>query len=477
MNLFKRACWRLTGQLGKTLMMVGLFTVICTLVLSGFLIRSAAARAADDAKRKVGVVATMQLDVNALIASGGGNEGGGGGQPGTIGAKGELHQSVVDKICKSSAVTGCNYSVESVGRASGLKLHQPVPPPAGQDASGTNFFSAAGIRDQKEEKDFRNGDAKIVSGRGITPDSAKNEIVIEERVAKDNKVKVGDVVTLKVGEVPATGQRSEADVSYKVVGIYKSGTVDTGSYVPAMMDPANKIYMTPSGSSVLQGKAAGSEGDLRTATFSLKSPDDLDQLKKDAEAAGADGKIFPVTVNDKQYKALVGPITRTAQFATITVWLVALAGTAILALIIASSLRERRKELGILLALGEKKPRLIGQHLVEIVACALVAIGIAGAASQALAQPIGDSLLAGEVSSAKEDAAKQTPERDPSDPNGGMKDNGPEIKPVDSLQVKVGPADIVQVGVLGLGIAAVATILPGIRVMRLTPRDILTKGD
>ncbi|MGW3231483.1 ABC transporter permease [Kitasatospora sp. NPDC001095] len=477
MNLFKRAWWRLTGQLGKTAMLIGLFTVICTLVLSGFLIQSAAARAADDAKRKVGVVATMQLDINALINSGGTNAGGGG-RPSTIGSKGELRSSLVDKICASSAVTGCNYAVGSVGRpGTGLKLHQPVPTPPGQNAEGTDFFSASGILDLNQEKDFRNGDSKIISGRGITPTSAKDEIVIEERVANDNKIKVGDVVKLKVGEIPMDGkQRSDADLSFKVVGIYKNSTADTGAYVPAMMDPANKIYTTPLGSSLLLGKD-GSDGILKSATFSLKNPDDLDRLKKDAAAAGVDPKIFPLTVNDKQYQALVGPITRTAGFASLTVWLVALAGTAILALIIASALRERRKELGILLALGEKKPLLLGQHLVEIFACALIAIGIASAASQALAQPIGDGLLAGEVSSAKDDAGRRTPEQDYSSIGGGTKDDGPQVDPIDSLEVKVGPSDIAQVGVLGLGIAAIATVLPGIRVMRMSPRDILTKGD
>lgn len=70
MNFLKRAGWRLASHLGKTVMLTGLLFVICTLVLSGFLIQAAAARAAESAKESVGVVATMQLDVNGLINSG-----------------------------------------------------------------------------------------------------------------------------------------------------------------------------------------------------------------------------------------------------------------------------------------------------------------------------------------------------------------------------------------------------------------------
>ncbi|MFJ2770992.1 ABC transporter permease [Streptomyces sp. NPDC087300] len=478
MNLFKRARWRLTGHLGKTLMLVGLFFVICTLVLSGFLIQSAAARAADAAKQRVGAVATMQLDVNGLIGSGKTDKPDGP-QGGTIGAEGDLRASLVDKICKSSAVAKCNYSTDGGAfPTKSTKLHQPVPPPQGQDSLGTDLFSASGILDIDEVKEFRNGDSKLIAGHGITPDSKDDEIVVEERVAKDNGLKVGDRMKLMVGVLPGAGQeRDKREYSFKVVGIYKNSTPDSGQYVPAMMAPANRLYVTPGGGSKLDGKGT-KDTVLKNATFTLKDPGDLDRLKKDAEAAGADLRIFPITVNDKQYKALVGPINKTADFASVTVWLVAVAGTVILALIVASSLRERRKELGILLSLGEKKPRLLGQHLVEVVACAVVAIGLAGACSQVLSQSIGDKLLAGEVSSAKEEASNKSQEPDYSNSMGnGGGDKEPEAEPISSMDIRIGAGDIGKVGATGLGIAALATLVPGSRVLRLNPRDILTKGD
>ncbi|MFC8093417.1 ABC transporter permease [Streptomyces sp. NPDC057301] len=479
MNLFKRAWWRLTGHLGKTLMLIGLFFVICTLVLSGFLIRSAAARAATDAKQRVGAVATMQLDLDALISSGKAQESNGS-MPGTIGAAGDLHRSLVDKICGSSVVAQCNYTTDAGAfPTKSTKLYQPVPPPAGQDTLGTDLFRADGIRDLNAVSEFRGGDSKLVSGRGITPRSKSDEIVVEERMAKANGLKVGDSVRLKVGQLPPPGQKkNEKEYVFKVVGIYKSSLADTGQYVPALMDPANHLYVSPDGASTLLGKGdEADDGVVKQATFTLKDPEDLGRLKQDAEAAGADLDIFPLSVNDKQYKALVGPISKTADFATVTVWLVAVAGTVILALIVASSLRERRKELGILLSLGERKPRLLGQHLVEVVVCAVFAIGLAGACSGLLSQSIGDRLLAGEVGSAKDDAANQGRERDPSDPNGGLKQDEPAADPIDSMDIRLGPADIGKVGATGLAIAAIATLIPGSRVLRLNPRDILTKGD
>ncbi|MFI1864034.1 ABC transporter permease [Streptomyces jumonjinensis] len=416
MNLFKRAWWRLTSHLGKTVMLVGLFFVICTLVLSGFLIRSAAARAAEDAKESVDAVATMQLDVNALIGSGQGTESNGS-MPGTIGPGGDLRRGLVDEICESSVVKRCNYSTDSgAAPTKGSKLYRPVPRPAGTAPDGLDLFAADGVRDQRSVSEFRNGDAKMVAGQGIGPKSKSDEVVVEQRLAQQNRWKVGERIRLKVGQLPEIGKKRNEDAfGFTVVGIYASGTPDTGQYVPAMTDPVNQLYVTPDGGTRLLGKKPGDGGGVvDQATFTLSDPADMAELKKDAEARGADLDIFPMTVNDKQYKQLVGPITRTADFATVTVWIVALAGTVILALIVASSLRERRKELGILLSLGEKKPKLLGQHLVEVVACAVIAVGLASAGSQFLSETMGGRLLAGEVSSAKDSAANADSGPDPS---------------------------------------------------------------
>lgn len=479
MNLFKRAWWRLRGHFGKTVMLVGLFFVICTLVLSGFLIQSAAARAADSAKRSVGAVATLQLDLNALISSGRTKKPAGG-QGGMIGAEADLRRSLVDKVCESSVVQKCNYTKDGVAAPTEqVKLHQPVPPPGGQDSSGVDFFKADGIRDLNGVADFRNGESKLVSGTGIKPDSKSDMIVIEERVAKDNRLKVGDRITLNANVQQPDGRLGTKETEFTVGGVYRNTTADPGAYVPPMAAPSNQLYVTPDGATRLDGKelAAGG-GVVKQATFTLRDPADLGRLKKAAEAAGIDPRIFPLTVNDKQYQTLVGPIGRTADFASVTVWLVAVAGTVILALIIASNMRERRKELGILLSLGEKKPKLLGQHLVEVVACAVLAIGFAAAGSQLLSQAIGDRLLAGEVSSANESAANETGEPDLSDPTGGAgKEDAPRVDPISTMEVRLGASDIGKVGLTGLGIAALATIVPGTRILRLNPRDILTKGD
>ncbi|MYT73428.1 MULTISPECIES: ABC transporter permease [unclassified Streptomyces] len=474
MNLFKRAWWRLTATLGKTFMLTGLFFVVCTLVLSGFLIQTAADRAAAAAKEKVGAVATLSFDVNALMESGRAQDGG---QTGLqIDPADQLRSGQVDKLGASPSVSRFSYEVESAALPSkDLQVYRAVPPPPATDTESGDFLKVSGVRDTTAMSAFRNGGARLIAGHGIGPDTKGNVLLVEQRLADKNKLKVGD--RIKVRSFPGDISKAE-DIEFTVGGVYTSDTRSSGHYVPALSEPGNQIYTTPEGAGALSAVPPTSQGSsVHEATFTLRGPDDLDRLKQDAKKLGLDAKIYPIQLNDKQYQQLTGPITKTAGFASLTVWLVSVAGLAILTLIVASSLRERRRELGILLSLGESRPRLLGQHLLEIAACALIAVGLAVPASQALAQSAGGSLLAGEVSNAKSDAQQDEGNKYADSTGSDTPEEEPDAAPIDELDVRLTARDIGKVGAAGLGIAAAATFIPGYRVLRLKPREILTRGD
>ena len=478
MNLFKRAWWHLRVRIGRTLLMTGLFLVICTLTLSGFLIQSAAGRAAEDAKRRVGAVATMELDLNAMLEKQGRGDEGGGPAGMQIGAGGDLHRDLADAIGASPVVTGYNYMSESAAVPTGsAEFYRAVPPPADL-GSVAEFFPVFGVRDSNLEAGFVDGTLTLLAGTGITPGSAGNQALVEERFASANGLSVGDVFTLSSGQF--NPQAAEIMVEYTVSGIYRDEKKsDLQRYTPPGSDPGNTVYSTVEGASRLQGKDPSTGGGvIRRATFTLGNPDDLDRLRADATAAGADLEVFPLTVNDKRYRVLVGPIGETAGFATVTVWLVSVAGLVIVGLIAASSLRERRSELGVLMSLGEGKGRILGQHVVEITACALVAIALAAGVSQVLSKSVGDALLSDEVASASAEAQAEADEPDYSDSGGGAAGpEAPAVTPVDRLDIRLGSGDLVKVGAAGLGIALLATVVPGIGILRLRPREILTKGE
>lgn len=92
---------------------------------------------------------------------------------------------------------------------------EPAPPGArarGQETADVDFFTADGVRDLDEVDEFRCGQAELIAGSGISPDSKDDEVVIEERVAKDNKLEVGDRITLNANIQHPGGRLGTRDV-------------------------------------------------------------------------------------------------------------------------------------------------------------------------------------------------------------------------------------------------------------------------
>lgn len=470
MNFLKRAWLRLSSSLGKTITLIAVLFAICTLVLSGILIQSSAADAVEKAKEKVGATGTLKLEINGWMEKYGVESGGASGVQ--IDSSADLLTGKVDKIGEAGIAESFNYFTDAGGSpANGAKLYRVGPPQEPQ--SGLNVqLLAKGTRDSELLPEFARGDWKILDGKGISADSGDYDALIEERFAKENNLKVGDTFTMDgyEGGVP-TGTR----VTFTVSGIYQDPESSRASN-PPYFEPGNGMVITIPAASELGGLNPGPDGSkIHEATFKLKNPDDLAALQQAAKDAGLDPKAFPITVNDRLYKALVGPINNTAGYATAMVWLVSIGGAVILGLIIASSIRERRREYGVLLSLGERKSKLIGQSLTEVWACTLIAIALAIPAATLLAQSGGPALLGNLIAD-----AKANPALDPSQIDGGggaEQADDPSSKAIDELPVVLSGSDIAKVSAAGFGIAGLGTLIPGIQIMRLRPREILSKGE
>ena len=456
---------------GHTAIHLGLFTVVASLMLCGLMIQAAAATTMESAKRQVGAVATMQFDINGYVAEDGARA-----SNGPSGARLDpnamvLSIDVIERLCADAIVTSCNYgSVGAAYPSPSLRLWDPSGTPTiGYPETG--LFQVQGVRTLDDVSAFHNADNRIVDGTGLTAGSDERDIVIDKRLAGQNNLKVGDAVKLYVGQLGAGTEKADpTPYEFAVVGIFESDTADAPAGTPPMMQPSNLIYTTVAAGGLLSGADTGG---VKRATFTLADPNELDALRKKAQEHGIDPNVFPLTVNDKLYEQLIGPIQQTASGADAVKWASLVAGCVILALVVASSLRARRREVGVLLSLGESKPRVLGQQFVELVSCALLAVGIATGLSQLLAPTVASAFLAGRVSAAQNSPQQQ--EQDYGNTAGGLvKDE--KVDPIGTLDVGLRPGDIGLVTGAVLGITGIAIVIPGLRLARQHPRDILTKG-
>ncbi|MFD5148754.1 ABC transporter permease [Streptomyces sp. NPDC058401] len=429
MNFVKRAATSLGTRRSKTAALLAIFFVICTLLLGGFMLQAAAARQEADAQRSIGVDATVRKE--------------------------GLTQALADELGRAGPVHRYNVQVRVRADAQGFTPLRPeVPEPVGT-APGEKpkgALAVNGVRDSGMLLPFSYGSTKITAGRGITPADAGGDVaVIEQRLADENHLKVGDTVRVR----SADGART---TTVSVVGVFQDPARDPTMWTPPHELPGNTLYVPAATAQKLtEGAATVSE-----AVFKTGSPDGARQLHAEAERLLGRG-TFEFRVNDKAYKDQVLPIQRVGTFAGLIVWVIALAGALILGLIVTLQIRERRTELGVLLAMGEKKWKLIGQHAVEVAAVALPAVALAALAGSLAGQPAGEAFLGHRddkpVPAAHAPDSARAPEPGAAPPT-----------------VRVEPADVGKVAGIGLGISLVSTVIPGIGILRLHPRSILTDG-
>ncbi|MGA4464894.1 ABC transporter permease [Bacillus bombysepticus] len=473
MNFIKRAILSMKQRKGTTLILMAVFLIVVNLVLAGFTVQNATEKAADDARKKLGAEVDLAPDIMKLIESGQEDK------------FTPLTDQLADKIAKSKYVKNYNYLFTSDGTPDGFKHIEPAKPKENNSSStmiaggGGDLptLSINGVREMSLLETFKSGESKMVDGKPITKDVVDKDVaVIEKRLAAENNLKVGDKIKVK-------GRDSKTTLEYEIIGIYETSQKVEGVMAGfAMLEPANNIYTTyksaqkNAGEKNEKAKAGTPDATSLSAVYSLKDPLFVDAFKEEAKKSGLDFEVFKLDAHDEVYKQMIGPIKNIASTSQMIIYIVSIAGAIILGLIIMLSIKARRKEMGILLSIGEKKWKLMAQLVVEVVCVAVLAFGLSVTTGSKVSQLIGDNLLSSEIATASE-------EKDESK-NGAVMMVGANGKiqnekedPIDKIDVSVTGKDLGKMGGMGLIIAILATILPSLSILRLNPKQILLKDE
>ncbi|MER5485594.1 ABC transporter permease [Streptomyces sp. NPDC002812] len=458
MNFVKRAGLSLWARKGRTLITLAAFLVISVMVLAGVLINGATARAERDAKRSVGAEVNLDMDMSQM------------GNAAQLQAP-SIEAATVDAIGSLPQVQKYTYSMWDRALLTGKNELVDGGPKEPMGPGGT---VGMGVLDSSLLPEFRSGKSTLVSGGHITAaDKDKKRLLIEERLARQNGLKVGDEITLTGNDEKTTG-------AFTVGGIYRDPRPTTEADAEYGISPANMLYGSVGGLSAL-GAEGGGPRKVGKATFLLQDADVQGAFKSEAKRiAGPALTGFKLDANDKAVQQMTGPLKSIRSTATVAMWLMVLAGAAVLALLVNLAVKQRRTEYGVLLAIGEKKSKLIAQQALEIAAVAVIAIGVSALFAPKLTQSAGQALLGKEASAAerkldswKPPALGSTGLDQGIDPNDKPVENA---DPIDRITVALDPADLATVGGVGLGIGLLATAVPAASVLRLSPRTILTKG-
>ena len=466
MNFIKRAFWSVSARKGRTLLQVFVFTAICVLVISGLSIRRATAEAVRLARQSLGSDVTLQLDAQALMERAqvdGDNRGG----PVAIG---ELMQEPValadvEFLQNSPYVLGYNVLSHTFALADDFDIIEATAEVEGNLVIRGGGMDAdvnlQGVLNSELANSFQTESTTLVAGRHFTAvDRDYGVVLIEQTLANENELVVGDTITI-------SGHPLE------IVGIYEA-TVTAGELALPLAAalPFNRLYTPYSVANALKGL----EATVDSATFFIDDPLNVDAFIEWATAESEiDFTTFALDANNQLYQQLTGPISNVASSSQQVVYLVSIAGSIILGLIVMLSIRERKHELGVLLAIGEGKARLVGQMVVELLVVAVFALGFSVLSGNFVAEQLGQQLLENQLATHSE----APPAR-----GGRMLLMGGNplgmttaANPITELDINLTAADFVTLAAIGIGVTLVATVVPALSVLRLQPKTILTKPD
>ncbi|TCD33259.1 ABC transporter permease [Bacillus wiedmannii] len=476
MNFMKRAILSMKKRIGTSLILIAVFLIVTNLVLSGFTIQNASKKAADAARKKLGADVTLGLDFDKLGQQAR--------ETGEMPNPPKLNTKEAYQLAKSKYVKDYNYIGNTFGISDGLKL---VGASEGEDegkgkvgmaavrggsGSGTEIdmnasFMIEGVRKTALQESFKNGKSKIIDGKPITEQMKdQNVALMEKRLAELNNLKVGDKVTVQSGDKKET-------LEVEIIGIYETNEQAMGQQAPPIMDPANKLYMPHSTMKKLEVDQGISSVQV---VYFLNDPQYIDAFKKEAKKSNIDFNYYKLDAHDSLYKQMIGPIENISSTSQMIIYIVSIAGAIILGLIIMLSIKGRRKEMGILLSIGEKKWKLMAQFVIEVVCVAILAFGLSVTTGAKVSQYIGDHLLSSEIASASEETDTTRNGIVMMSGPGGTLQNQKE-DPIDKIDVSVTGEDVGKMGGIGLAIAIIATLLPALSILRLNPKQILLKDE
>ncbi|WP_174728749.1 ABC transporter permease [Mesobacillus harenae] len=484
MNFFKRAVLSVKARKGKSILQIFVFTVICVFVLAGLSIQSAAEKSGELARKKLGADVTLQVDMEKVRE-----------QQQQVNEGGRSRFEAVpipvesaEELTAYHEIIGYNFYSSTTGTASGFnpieneaadtETEEPTADSSGRNMQGGGMaqgdVSLQGAAFTDSISEFVDQTSIIIEGEHLTAeDTGTNVTLIEQTLAEENGLKLGDTITV-------TNPRDDSlTIDLEIAGIYKTTSMGPEQAMNfTALIPYNKLYVPYTAASSLKGE--GSENTIDSAIYYIDDPADMQSFIDTAKASSTiDFEMFKLDADDQLYQQMVGPIDNVAAFSKNIVYLVSIAGAVILGLIVMMSIRERKYEMGVLLSLGEKRWKLSGQFVTEILMVAVLSLGLATVTGNVIADQIGNQLLNQELASVD---ALNTPD---SFRGRGMEGFGPgmqqmqtqPVETIEELNVTVTGNDLSRLSLIGLLIAIISALLPSLSVLRLQPKTILSRQD
>ena len=424
MNFFKRAIKYSARQKLRSLLLFLTFTLLSTTILIALSSEKAVQQGTKQIKETVGASVRMEIDMNNQNNFGPAEDLGNGASGYTY--KGDrITEKIINSIAELPNVVSYNAKIEDAYW--GLPENfEPIPGMV--NAPGLSIPYTA-ILDSSLDIKFLNGSYKLEEGRHIKTNDSCTALISKE-LADRNNLSVGDKITFQEFETGKT------ECTFTIVGIYSGTEGTTKQAITPDGIPANCGYIDMEGLKKFYSRGNEKLEGYDNLDIYTHSPEEAKELMETIkDLPEVKGKTFTFDVNTEDFDMVSTPLSSFGSMVDTAVLTITVIGMLIIVLFLVLWTRSRNKEIAILLAVGRSK--LIG----------ILSIFASTALSFGLTNQIGSFI----ISKAGEN--------------------------ISNLNIQIATSDMIKVFGIGFILICLAVIIASYTIIRLRPKDILTKMD
>ena len=304
-------------------------------------------------------------------------------------------------------------------------------------------------------------------------------------------LEVGDTVrfTRKISLLDDLTETIEEEVEYEIIGIYKNiDEFDKIGFEVRDQSLVNNIY-TPYKtvenevkeyiSFVKDFKEEHPEEEyfedlsyygIKSLSMKLSEPEEVEYLAEEMNKAYEQQGIKGIIVNASSdtYNAVAGPLESLSTIAKMILFLSLVVSFIILSLIVSLFLKDRRKEIGLYSALGEKKWKILLQLILEVYLVGILAISLSLFTGSKLGEAMSQEILKTQIEKNREITEEKLAQLDI------VNENLIDLNTIEKeYKIEINAEYIVGIYVTGTLVLIISGFLPIWNTLRKDPKKIL----
>lgn len=449
MGSFKRAVLYITRKKKKSILMFFILFCIATAVLSGISIKKATSIARQNSSKETANTFEIQNNLATNFT-------------------GTMPESLVNKVSKVNGIKNYDASVQGIGLV--FKQLQNVEPKNNTvqytDKQYKNLFPVEAHKFTEYDTKFMSKSFRLVEGRHLV-EGDKNKVLVHKALAEKNNLKVGDrIIGTKDSLDYNASKDAPSEYDLEIVGIFESQNTDRmGSKLEI---PENLILSDMNTLNALYGYSKGNS-QYTSAVFNTNK--NVDDVISDVNKIQENWSLYNISKSDDTFLALSKSFDSLEKIVNMLLIGSIIVGIIVLSLVLAFWIQGRIHETGILLSIGVGKFKIISQYIIELLFISVLAFGTSYFSSKMISQNIGDAM----VSQASKQAVQEVQQG-----FGGMSlgydaNTSLATQTVDGIDVDVSLKEVLYVYAIGATIIISSVMISSSSIIRLKPKEILSK--